>query len=308
MITARIVQFVGAHEGFVSKAYLDPAGILTIGYGFTMRSKVSRSWWMAKYGRNLQRGDTISKADAHDLLLMVLRQEMLPFVVDRFGAIALNITEAATSFVYNAGPGALKWKWAVAIVAGRLAEGARRWRKTATTAGGKRLAGLVRRRAEEAKIAEFNRWPDYVTEAPSAPEYRLTDETIRQAQIWLKKLGYEVGEVDGVAGGRTIAATKRFQIDHGTLKADGIIGPATLAALRRAMDLRAKAGGTVAAGGVTTGAGAADNATGASDALPVDAGWLSDALVWGGALIITAGLAWLAWRYRDELKTVLRKL
>lgn len=40
MLTARIVNFVGGHEGFVSTWYLDPAGVPTIGYGFTLGQPV----------------------------------------------------------------------------------------------------------------------------------------------------------------------------------------------------------------------------------------------------------------------------
>jgi lysozyme len=40
-ISALGLDFVVRHEGFVSRAYRDPAGIWTIGTGFTNRSRVA---------------------------------------------------------------------------------------------------------------------------------------------------------------------------------------------------------------------------------------------------------------------------
>ena len=312
VVTTRIVRFIGGHEGFVSTWYLDPVGIPTIGYGFTWKSKVFSDWWMRKYGRKMRRGDTVTKAEAHQVLVHVLAEEYAPPVDGRLGAIALRIREAALSFVFNAGAGALKWKWATALLSGDLREAARRWRVTASTAKGKRLPGLVRRRNEEADIAEFDRWPAWLGNDLSAPpETHLIDVDLKQAQLWLNDLGYDCGRADGIPGPRTESATKRFQRDHGTLKVDGIIGPATLSALQRAIDFKGKAGKVIVGGGATSGAGAAEGATGAGDAIvtPVgDAGWLGDVLLWGGLAIIAIGLGWLVWRYRDELVAAFKKL
>ena len=53
---------------------------------------------------------------------------------------------------------------------------------------------------------------------------------VSQIQTKLKNWGYYNGSVDGVYGSQTAAAVKRFQQKNG-LKADGIAGPATLAAM-----------------------------------------------------------------------------
>jgi predicted chitinase len=53
---------------------------------------------------------------------------------------------------------------------------------------------------------------------------------VRKLQRRLKALGYDVGSVDGVFGASTDRCLKAFQRDHG-LSADGVVGPATNAAL-----------------------------------------------------------------------------
>ncbi len=53
---------------------------------------------------------------------------------------------------------------------------------------------------------------------------------VRQIQTKLKNWGYYDGAVDGIFGSKTTAAVKLFQRKNG-LTADGIAGPATLAAM-----------------------------------------------------------------------------
>ena len=135
------------------------------------------------------------------------------------------------------------------------------------------------------------------------PETHLEDADLKQAQLWLNDLGYDCGRADGIQG-RTKAAVERFQRDHGTLKVDGIVGPATLSALQRAIDLKKKTGGVVVGGGAAAGGGALENGTGAADGVTTpagDVGWIGDVLLWGGIAVLVVGLGWLAWRYRDEL-------
>ncbi len=53
---------------------------------------------------------------------------------------------------------------------------------------------------------------------------------VREIQTKLKQWGYYDGAVDGVFGSKTTAAVKQFQQRNG-LTADGVAGPATLAAM-----------------------------------------------------------------------------
>ena len=55
-------------------------------------------------------------------------------------------------------------------------------------------------------------------------------ETVRLAQAALTGLGYDAGSADGIFGGNTAAAVKRFQAARG-LAADGIVGRDTWHAL-----------------------------------------------------------------------------
>lgn len=78
----------------MSSWYLDPAGVPTIGYGFTWGNPVFRDWWTAKHGRKMRRGDTITQTDAYSVLLAILEHDALPAVEAKFGRASLNVVEA----------------------------------------------------------------------------------------------------------------------------------------------------------------------------------------------------------------------
>ncbi|ADZ71340.1 glycoside hydrolase family protein [Polymorphum gilvum] len=277
--------FIARHEGFVATAYRDPAGVLTIGYGFTMGSRIFAGWWRARHGRALAPGDRIGRAQADTVLRALLDGEYGPAVARRFAFLPQHRFDACVSVAYNLGPGALGWRWAAALAAGDVAAAARLLETTGTTAGGRRLAGLVRRRKEEAALLRAG---DYGGAGRSVP--RRADVQLQDDQRLLASLGYRPGPVDGFDGPRTRAAVMRFQQDHPPLSVDGRIGPATRAALRRALDARAGvrgAGGAAVAGGVAA---------------------LSGGLSWQGAAacavaaLVLVLLAALAWRHRGRLR------
>jgi lysozyme len=288
------VQFIAAHEGFVSKAYVCPAGQRTIGYGFTMGSKVFADYWRSKHGRALQMGDTITRAEADMLLQRMVDAEYGAAVNREVAPKKQHHYDGASSMTFNCGPGALKWKWAKALKAGNAAEAARLLSTTAVTANGRRLAGLVRRRAEEALLIEAGRYSRSEPSSPSTtPSVSLGAAEVRQYQQMLKDLGYKIA-VDGFAGTETKAAVKKFQTDQ-DLVVDGIVGPATRAALIRALDAKR---GTQATGGATA-AGGAGGAVTAPDPASMDAIW--SAALWGIAGLVIVGGIFLFLRYRGRI-------
>ncbi len=60
--------------------------------------------------------------------------------------------------------------------------------------------------------------------------YGARGDDVKKIQQKLKQWGYYRGAVDGIFGSGTLSAVKSFQRKNG-LKADGIVGPATAAAM-----------------------------------------------------------------------------
>lgn len=134
------IELIKEFEGFRAKAYLDPVGILTIGYGTTAAAGV---------GIKPALGMTITEAQAVGYLMAA---------VDKFAAqIAPKITKpinenefgAFVSLAYNIGPGAFGKSSALRKFNAGDKQGAANsillWNK----AGSKVLPGLVRRREAE---------------------------------------------------------------------------------------------------------------------------------------------------------------
>ncbi|MCP5099875.1 MAG: glycoside hydrolase family protein [Chloroflexi bacterium] len=222
-LSERGAVFIRRHEGFRSRAYNDPVGILTIGIGFTWRSKTFKQWWRSNKRGLFGAGSRMTKAEADDCLRYLVDNE--------YGLAVNNITksgtpqhafDAACSMVYNCGPGALRWKWGKAYKAGNFRLSADLLTTTATTAKGKKLAGLVRRRKEEAALMRSGKY--------TGEKIHKANDYTREAQKLLAAYGFRL-TVDGIAGPKTIAAVKAFQREKG-LFVDGIIGPKTMAALR----------------------------------------------------------------------------
>jgi|GEM_PF-261089 len=312
----RLVPYSGGHEGKVLRWYRDPTGTGTMGFGFTWASRIFREWFLKTRGRKMQPGDTITEEEALYLLKLIIETEYLPPVLKAIDAAKASVSKhavsASTDMTYNCGPGALKWSWFAKLLAGNVAEAARRYSVTAQTSKGRKLPGLVRRRKEGALILEHNIWPSWV-KAPKTmatsedvkaalPDWRLLPEDHEQGLAWLKQLGYfdgliPTGDTDAVK-----AAVLAFQKEHPQLTNDGILGRATLDQLQRVIDLKKKAATTGASGGASTAAGGAETAT------RTDVTGIPDILIWGGVAILVVGGAWLAWRYRDELSIAVRSL
>lgn len=286
-VSAKGVAFIVGHEGFVSRTYRCPAGVPTIGFGFTMASKAFADYWKAKHGRGLQMGDTITRNEAMEVLRIMLDSEYGAAVHSRLGVDQQSHHDGATSVTFNCGAGALGWKWATALKNGVVAEAARLLRTTAVTANGRRLAGLVRRRSEEAALIETGQYSN----APAG------SDDVREYQQMLKQLGYDIA-VDGMLGLKTKAVVMQFQAAH-DLVVDGVVGSATRATLIRALDTR---NGTAAAGGTGVGGMAVGGVVEASNVSVSDPASVvnlpMNALFWGvaAAVVVVAIIVFIKYR------------
>ncbi|WP_067341282.1 lysozyme [Stappia indica] len=168
-VSERGLAFVARHEGFVASAYRDPVGVLTIGYGFTMGSRIFAQSWRKAHGRPLSSGDRISRAEADRLLRRLIDEEYGREVTKVLGELPQHRHDAACSVAFNLGPRALHWRWATALKAGDVSGAASILAANYNTAGGRRLAGLVRRRQEEARLLLTGDYGDGVA-APVPPD------------------------------------------------------------------------------------------------------------------------------------------
>lgn len=295
-----LTPFTAAFEGRVHRAYRDAGGVITIGNGFTGLSRVFDAYWRQARGHRLRLGDTITDAECDRLLGMLLAEEYAPPVARRFAGVALSqhAFDAATDVAFNCGARSLAWRWATSLAEGAVQTAGERLRATAVTAGGRTLAGLVRRRACEARLMESGDYGPSPGQAGGPVGNGQSGGDVRACQSQLATLGFYTGAIDGVGGPLTDGAVRNFQRANG-LVVDGIAGPATRAALRRAVEARtmARASGS---GATTAGAAGAGtelaNDPGAFDwqSLLTAAGW---ALVVGAAIL--AGL--LIWRWRGVI-------
>ena len=212
--------FLAAHEGVVTKAYRDVAGVWTIGVGHTAAAGPPRP----------VAGMTISREQAR----AILAADLLKFErrVERAlgGAIGQEAFDGAVSFDFNTGA-IHKASWVRDYRSGKLAA-ARRGLMQWTKAGGRVVTGLVRRREAEARLIFEG---DYGLESEGAkPAHAvLSPDEVKGLQEQLAHLGFAGAPIDGIAGALTKAAVLAFQTSHADLVPDGIAGPATLASLAR---------------------------------------------------------------------------
>ena len=139
------IKLIAEFEGFSSKPYLCPAGVPTIGYGTTIYPS----------GTHVEMSDkAISKEQA---------MSILKYQVDRsYGAtvnryvqntdITQNQFDAMVSFTYNLGSGNLKSSTLLKRVnQGKMSKASKEFLKW-DKAGGRKLAGLTRRRQAESAL------------------------------------------------------------------------------------------------------------------------------------------------------------
>jgi lysozyme len=140
-ISAKGLDLIKLFEGFRPKAYLCPAGVLTIGYGST--------------GRHVTRGMVLSEAEAAILLDTDL--DRFEHAVDQLASrCTQGQFDALVSFAFNCGVGNLKISSILANhktgKASLAAASFAKWNKARVNGVLTPLAGLTRRRAAEAAL------------------------------------------------------------------------------------------------------------------------------------------------------------
>lgn len=189
---AAALEIIKRNEGLRLDAYLDVVGVPTIGYGHT--------------GPDVHLGMTISEAKAEQLLAARLEREFEPGVLRVIGDAPTTDNQfgAMVSLAYNIGVGAFAGSTVVRMHrAGRwqdAAEAFALWNK----AGGREMAGLTRRRMEEATLYLNTRNETPVV--PSAPSAITPRDSIKALQVVLRDAGYYRAAIDGDFGPRSRAA------------------------------------------------------------------------------------------------------
>ena len=219
-ISDRGAAFIAAHEGVVTKAYRDVAGIWTIGVGHTASAGPPKP----------VAGMTITRDEAFKILADDIAKVFEPRVRKALGDVPQHVFDGAVSFDFNTG-GVDRASWVAAYKRGDMAA-AERSLKLWNKAGGRAVAGLVRRRGEEADLIFRGRY-GAAAAAASAPSVSTSSDDVADYQRQLAALGVDPGPIDGIRGAKTKAAVEAFQKAMG-LFVDGIVGPATRAALQRA--------------------------------------------------------------------------
>lgn len=291
-VSERGRAFVRRLEGCPLTAYRDITGVPTIGDGATNRSRIATAYLKSigvMDGRIVPGKTKITQAQADEMFAAMLDHEYEPMVIAKMPAGTLQHQfDAATSGTWNLGARFMGWGWADLWRAGRIHDAAAYLASHYNTAGGRKVAGLVRRRKAEAKLFEFGDYGDGAS-LEGEPRTATTkpaegDPVVKEAQELLTARGFNPGAIDGWMGEKTRAAVIAYQRAHPDLVADGIIGPATMAQLRRdAVAVKEVA---------VKGASAAASSGALSFAAGLPWAWIAA----GVALIV---VAYVVWRYRD---------
>lgn len=309
-----------SNEGKALKAYKDIVGIWTIGFGQTNAD--------GKYlGINIKAGLVITEAQAEQLLQRAVTERYEPAVRKAMGPDARQQDfDAGIDFHYNTGA-ITRASWVKSFVAKNIPaihSQLMSWNK----ASGKTLAALTRRRNRDWEMINTGNYgpeghgyhagigavpssvvpPGATTKAPepavvspiATPGMLALNDSgpeVTDLQHTLIEVGYKDVGTEGVFGPVTASAVADFQKRHPQLRSDGKVGPATRAALQRDLDAKVSLAGTVkkglGGGGITA---SVDQLAGGH--LP----WFVYA---GIALLVVGGLAFTAWKYRDEIRGML---
>jgi GH24 family phage-related lysozyme (muramidase) len=136
------LELIKVFEGFRGRAYRDPVGVWTIGYGHTSMAGLP----------DVRAGMVVSEAEASE----ILQRDVEMFARGVRERLTRKVSDqqfsALVSFAYNVGLGALAKSSVLRAVNAGDFEAVPRRLALWTKAGGRTLPGLVRRRAAEAAL------------------------------------------------------------------------------------------------------------------------------------------------------------
>lgn len=166
-VSQRCIDLLKSYEGFKAKAYLDTNGKWTVGYGTQTVN-----------GKDVVEGQTVTQSEAEKALAEDINNTRLP-AVQRYVKVLVtqSMIDALVDFAYNAGNGNLAKSTLLSdlnsekylLAATRFGD----W----TKAGGKELAGLVKRRGAERDLFLADGIP---TPTGSLEKLEKTDEAVTQ--------------------------------------------------------------------------------------------------------------------------------
>lgn len=135
------LELVKHFEGFYTKAYKDPVGVLTIGWGHT---------GLTHQDGTVYPGRTITRAEGEQLL----KHDMGVFEkrVERLVEVPINDNQFSALVSFDFNTGGLEKSTLLKKLNAYDSEGAAREFEKWVFAGGKKLAGLVRRRKSERNL------------------------------------------------------------------------------------------------------------------------------------------------------------
>jgi len=196
------LRLIKEFEGFRSKAYVCPAGVLTIGYGHTSAAGEPA----------VVRGMEITNGVAHEILRSDL--ERFERGVTRLVKVDLeqNQFDVLVSFAFNCGLGNLKKSTLLKRVNAKRFEDVPAELMKWTKGGGKVLPGLVRRRRAEAEMWQ-RLGAESESETRSTPDTPTPSKKITQSK--------EAGAAAVAGGAGAIAAAQ--EVIPAVQQAGGII-------------------------------------------------------------------------------------
>lgn len=198
------IRLIQQFEGFRSKAYRDPVGIWTIGYGFT---------------KGVKEGDTITQTQASARL----KSELAEYEAGVKQACTVppnqNQFDALVCFAFNVGVAGMKRSSVIKAHNREDHPAAARAFGLWVKAGGKTWPGLVRRRSAEAALY-LEPMPDDVSDPLEGP----VDEMPQAVEPERGMMRSEINRASIAAGGATALAAIAETVNTIKSVKDGIEG------------------------------------------------------------------------------------